>query len=133
MSRLKPYKGYTAVVEVDDEAGVIQGRVSDLRDVVHFQSSSVAGLRKAFREAVDDYLQWCLELGEEPDRAYSGRVLVRMEPDLHRSVARCAEVGGVSINGFIVAAVEQACDTVGTRDGSSGPLERGRTPITYAG
>jgi predicted HicB family RNase H-like nuclease len=97
------YKGYTAQVTVDEDAGLIHGRVVGLRDVVSFQAESVSDLHAAFREAVDDYLSWCEELGEEPERPYSGRLLLRMDPSLHRDVAMRAERAGVSINKFIVA------------------------------
>ncbi|MFI4997911.1 MAG: toxin-antitoxin system HicB family antitoxin, partial [Hyphomicrobiales bacterium] len=49
------YKGYMARVEFDDDDGIFFGRIAGVRDGVGFHSDSVAGLRAAFREAVDDY------------------------------------------------------------------------------
>jgi len=102
------YKGYSAKVAFDADAEVLHGEVIGLRDVITFQSTSVEGLKVAFRDSVDDYLAWCAELGQEPERAYGGRFLVRMEPDLHRDLAVAAERAGESINAFVVACLERA-------------------------
>ncbi len=101
------YKGYSAKVTFDADAEVLHGEVIGLRDVITFQATSVEGLKQAFRDSVDDYLAWCAELGQEPERAYAGRLLVRMEPDLHRDLAVAAERAGESINAFVVACLER--------------------------
>ena len=101
------YKGYSARIEFDADAEVLHGEVIGLRDVITFQATSVEGLKEAFRDSVDDYLAWCAELGQEPERAYAGRFLVRMEPDLHRDLALAAERAGASINAFVVACLER--------------------------
>jgi predicted HicB family RNase H-like nuclease len=101
------YLGYNAKVTFDPEAEILHGEVIGLRDVVTFQAASVEGLKEAFRESVDDYLEWCAQLGHEPERAYAGKFLLRMDPSLHRDLALAAERAGVSINAFIVASVER--------------------------
>jgi predicted HicB family RNase H-like nuclease len=62
------YKGYTGSVEVDTEAEILFGRVVGLRDVVTFQGKTVAEARKAFQDSVDDYLAFCAERGETPEK-----------------------------------------------------------------
>jgi len=108
MSRLKPYKGYEAEVEFDADARVISGRVLNLRDIIYFEGESVDEVETAFKGSVDDYLAWCAEQGEEPDKPYSGKVLVRMEPNLHRAVALQADKEGSSVNAFIVKVLDRA-------------------------
>ena len=66
------HRGYTGQVEFDDEARLFHGEVIDLRDVVTFQGRSVEELEEAFRDSVDDYLEFCELRGEEPDRPFSG-------------------------------------------------------------
>lgn len=61
------YKGYTATVEFDDEAGILHGEVADITDVVTFQAASMDELRQEFRISVDNYLDYCAEHGREPD------------------------------------------------------------------
>ena len=104
MSNLS-YRGYTASVDVDAQAEVFNGRVAGLRDVIHFRGASFHELNQALRTAIDDYLQWCEEVGQEPEKPYSGRILVRMDSELHRSVARYADKQGRSINQVMLDAV----------------------------
>ena len=52
------YKGYTGHIEFDDEAGIFHGEVWGLRDVVTFQGRSVDELSQAFKDSVDDYLEF---------------------------------------------------------------------------
>ncbi len=65
------YKGYTGHVAYDDESGIFHGEVLDTRDVITFQGTTVDGIERAFRESVDDYLEFCQERGEEPDKPFS--------------------------------------------------------------
>lgn len=62
------YKGYVGRVEYDDEAGIFHGEVINLRDVINFQGATVDDLRRAFQESIDDYLEYCAQRGEEPER-----------------------------------------------------------------
>jgi predicted HicB family RNase H-like nuclease len=94
------YKGYVARVEFDESAGVLFGEVEGLRDVVTFEATDVDGLTKAFQESVDDYLELCAERGEEPEKPYSGKFLLRLDPRLHREVALAAAREGKSLNAF---------------------------------
>lgn len=95
------HKGYTGVMEVDVESGVISGRVIGLRDVVTFQGDTVPQAVQAFRDSVDDYLEFCAERGESPEKPYSGKFLLRLPPELHRMLANTAEAAGRSLNSFI--------------------------------
>ncbi len=70
------YEGYTGSVEVDMEAEILFGRVVGLRDVVTFQGETVAEARKAFQDSVDDYLAFCAERGEPPEKHASKRFLI---------------------------------------------------------
>lgn len=111
------YLGYGAKVTFDADAEVLHGEVIGLRDVITFQAASVEGLRKAFEDSVDDYLAWCAEIGQEPERVYAGRFLLRMDPDLHRDLSFAAERAGVSINAFVVACIEREVGGVRGRAG----------------
>jgi predicted HicB family RNase H-like nuclease len=95
------YKGYTGKVEFDPEAGLFHGEVLDTRDVITFQGTSVEELQQAFRDSVDDYLDFCKERNEEPDKPFSGRLMVRLSSDLHRKLYVEAKRGGKSLNELI--------------------------------
>ena len=92
------YKGYSARVEYDDEDGIFVGRIAGIRDGVGFHADSVAELREAFHEAVEDYIETCASIGKEPQKAFSGQMMFRVNPELHRKAAIAAELAGKSLN-----------------------------------
>jgi len=92
------YKGYVGVAEVDDEAAIIRGRVVNTRDTITIQGTTVKAAHAALCESVDDSLRFCEELGEEPDKPFSGQVLLRLHPDLHRELSMVAQLEGLSVN-----------------------------------
>jgi len=96
------YKDYHGTVTYDDEAEIFHGEVMDLRDVVTFQGRSVEELKIAFRESVDDYLEFCQERGEEPDKPYSGKFVLRVDPQLHRQLSLLSSTEGTSLNRWVV-------------------------------
>ena len=92
------YKSYSARVEYDDADGIFFGRLAGIRDGVSFHADTVEGLRAAFREAVADYLETCARIGKEPQRAYSGQMMFRVNPEVHRRAVIAAELAGKSLN-----------------------------------
>ena len=110
------HKGYAGVAEIDYDTATIYGRVVGLRDIITFQGETVAEARQAFRDSVDDYLEFCASRGEPPEKPFSGRFLVRIAPTLHRSLVEAASARGLSLN----ALVERALAAEFT--GASAPL-----------
>ncbi|HUZ13975.1 MAG TPA: type II toxin-antitoxin system HicB family antitoxin [Caulobacteraceae bacterium] len=100
------YKGYVGTVEADE--GVFSGRVAGLRDVITFEGASYADVEQAFRDSIDDYLGFCRERGEPPDRPYSGKIPLRIDPRIHRRAALRAQAEGVSLNQWIERRIESA-------------------------
>ena len=95
------YKGYVGHAEYDSESHVFHGEVLDTRDVITFESDTVRGLERAFRESIDDYLDFCSQRGEDPDKPFTGRLTLRLPPDLHRRVYVQAKEHGKSLNQWI--------------------------------
>lgn len=104
------YKGYAAAVEYDDSTATFHGSIinSGPYPIATFEATDVAGLHEEFHRSVDDYLAWCEEDGVEPRRPYSGKLNVRLGSDLHRRAALTAAESGVSLNNWIVQALEQS-------------------------
>ncbi len=100
------YKGYIGHVEFDDEADLFHGEVINTRDVITFQGSTVGILKKAFRDSVDDYLHFCAERNEEPDKPFSGKFILRIDPELHREVYLAARQHKVSLNQWVADAIK---------------------------
>jgi predicted HicB family RNase H-like nuclease len=95
------HKGYTAIIEFDEESGTLFGRVIGLRDMITFQGESVAEVVQAFHDSVDDYLEFCVQRGESPEKPYSGQFVLRIDPLLHREIASTAEARRMSLNALI--------------------------------
>ncbi len=95
------YKGYVGHVEFDDTAETFHGEVANLRDVITFEGRSVDELRRAFHDSIDDYLAWCAERGKEPDKPFSGKFVVRVDPKVHRSISTAARSAGKSLNAWV--------------------------------
>ena len=101
------YKGYAGKAEYDDEAGVFYGEVIGLRDVVTFRGKSVKEIQKSFRESIDDYLAFCQRMGKVPDLPASGRLILRIPPEIHSRAAIVAKSEGRSLNTWVAEAVKE--------------------------
>jgi predicted HicB family RNase H-like nuclease len=104
------YKGYSAKVEFDEGANIFHGEIINLRDVITFEGRTVDRLRQAFQDSVDDYLEFCSTRGEDPEKPYSGKFVVRVEPELHKRIAIEARKRGVSINALVGEALSKTMD-----------------------
>ncbi len=102
------YRGYSARIEFDDEDEIFVGRIAGINDVIGFHADSVASLKAAFHEAVDDYLETCARIGKESRKPYSGRMMFRVDPEVHRKAAVAAELSGKSLNQWAEEALEKA-------------------------
>lgn len=92
------YKGLAARVEFDAEDEIFVGRIAGINDVVGFHADNAKDLKEAFHDAVDGYLEACKEAGKEPERAFSGKLMLRVKPELHQQLALAAELLGKSLN-----------------------------------
>jgi predicted HicB family RNase H-like nuclease len=92
------HKGYSARIDYDDRDGIFVGRLLGIDDIVGFHAESVGELRSAFHEAVDDYLASCARLGKEPQRAASGRLMLRIAPEVHKAALIASQADGKSLN-----------------------------------
>ncbi len=97
MSRMT-HKGYSARIEYDDRDGIFVGRIVGINDIIGFHADTVADLKAAFVEAVDDYLETCQRLGRKPQAAASGRLMLRVSPEVHRASLSAAQAEGISLN-----------------------------------
>lgn len=87
MAHILSYKGYEGTVEFDPDGKVLRGKVLHIQDLVTFQTENCGEVENEFRAAVDDYLEFCGEIGKNPDKPLSGQFNVRISPDLHRKIS----------------------------------------------
>ena len=104
------YKNYVGKIEFDDVADLFHGEVIGIRDVITFQGKSVHELKKAFRESIDDYLEFCKKRREEPDKPFTGKFVVRLTPEQHRKVFIASKIKGKSLNSWVSEILEEATE-----------------------
>ena len=107
MNGAMEYKGYIGSVGYSDEDGVFHGKLEGIRDLVTFEGTDVRSLRKAFREAVDDYLATCKRLSKKPDTPFKGSFNVRVGTELHKRAALYAAEHGKKLNAVVTEALER--------------------------
>ncbi len=95
------YKGYLARVNFDEEANIFHGEVINIRDVITFQGKSVEEIKNAFQDSVEDYLEFCEQRNEEPEKPFSGRFTIRLSPEQHRKVVLAAEKAGKQVDSWV--------------------------------
>jgi predicted HicB family RNase H-like nuclease len=107
---MKPYKGYSASVTFDDDAMLFHGEVTGIRDVITFQARDAEGLTRAFHDSVDNYLAFCAEDDVPPEKPFSGTLSLRATPEQHRRMADAAARRALSLNQWIVSALEMRAE-----------------------
>ncbi len=100
------YKGYHTRVEFCAEELMLRGKIEGISDLVNFECENIKDIEKEFHEAVDDYLEFCKEVGKEPDKEYKGTFNVRISPELHRKLVNVAMKNGDSLNASVEKAIQ---------------------------
>ncbi|MDX8413389.1 MAG: type II toxin-antitoxin system HicB family antitoxin [Mariprofundales bacterium] len=108
MNNTMQYRNYRARIEYSTDDECFVGHIAGITDVIGFHGLSVDALRQAFHEAVDDYLTLCDKVGKKPQKSASGKILLRLPPELHARAARAAEASGKSVNKWIVETIARA-------------------------
>ncbi len=107
MNNALSYKGYAARIDFSSDDDCFIGHIAGIQDVVGFHGDTVTALKAAFEEAVDDYLDTCEQVGKSPQKPYSGKLMLRVPPDIHAAVATAAELSGKSINQWACEALHR--------------------------
>ncbi|MDR2168217.1 MAG: type II toxin-antitoxin system HicB family antitoxin [Clostridiales bacterium] len=101
------YKDYIGSVEFSEEDAVFFGKVLGVKSLISFEGDSVMALIEDFRNSVDEYLDFCAEVGKEPESPFKGSFGVRIEPELHRQAAMSAATKGISLNALVEDAIRK--------------------------
>lgn len=104
------YKGYYAKPAYDPDDQIIYGKILGISDLVDFYTETAKDVESEFHKAVDEYLEFCKEIGKEPQKSYSGSFNVRTSEELHREASICAQTNGMTLNAFVVQAIKRAVE-----------------------
>jgi len=107
MKDMMHYKDYYGSVHFDDDELIFHGKIEFVRALVTYEATDARGLRKAFEESVDDYLETCRGESIEPEVPFKGSLNVRLGPELHRRIAMAAQQHHSTINKFIMQTLDR--------------------------
>ena len=111
MENIMEYKGYHTKIEFVAETMTLRGKVEGINDYIDFEANDITKIEEEFHVAVDDYLEFCKEVGKNPEKEYKGTFNIRISPSLHKKIALCAFKDGCSLNAEIEKAVAAFVDT----------------------
>ena len=102
------YRAYAALIEYDEDDRIFVGHLAGIKDIVGFHGTTVDELESAFHESVDNYISISEETGRTAQKPYSGKLMLRVSPDIHAAVATAAQINGKSINQWASEVLDQA-------------------------
>jgi predicted HicB family RNase H-like nuclease len=102
------YKGYTARVEYDERDNIFVGRILGIRSIISFHGETVKQLRSEFERAIKEYLADCRKEGVTPEKPASGKLLLRVPPDVHGRALVAAQASGKSLNQWATEVLQHA-------------------------
>lgn len=102
------HKGYTARVEYDERDNIFVGRILGIRSIISFHGETVAELRSEFEQAVEEYLADCRKEGVQPEKPASGKLLLRVPPEVHGRALVAAQAAGKSLNQWATEVLQHA-------------------------
>ena len=99
------YKEFIGTVHFSSEDEVFFGKIEGINDLITFEGESVDKLKRAFKEAVEDYLEICKEAGKDVFKSFKGSFNVRLNPELHSKLFENATLKGKTLNQYVKEAI----------------------------
>ncbi len=107
MKESMKYKGYYGSIHYDVDEPIFYGELEFIKALVSYEAKGAAGIKKAFEEAVDDYLSMCRKEHIEPEKPFKGSFNIRTGHKLHEAIALAAQRQHLSINKYICKLLER--------------------------
>lgn len=104
------YKDFIGSVHFSSSDEIFYGKIEGINDLVTFEGTTVIKLKAAFKEAVNDYISLCQELGKDIFKSFKGSFNVRINPELHSKAYQKALTDGKTLNQFVKEAIEVYID-----------------------
>ena len=112
MNSMLEYKGYHASIEYDAEDNIFVGEVFGITDSLNFHGTSITELKEMFEQSVDNYLELCEKIGKNPDKEFKGTFNVRIPPEMHKKAALAAAQQKITLNQYVIKALDQSLEQV---------------------
>lgn len=111
MRNILKYKEFYASIYYEDETSTFWGKIEGIEDIISFEAKTIEGLKKEFKDTVEEYLEECKELGKNPHKQYKGSFNVRIEPNLHQKAALLSKTFNMSLNQFVEKAIREKVES----------------------
>jgi predicted HicB family RNase H-like nuclease len=106
MKDMLRYKGYYGSIHFDENDLILYGKVEFIKALINYEGESAAEIKKAFEEAIDDYLILCEMEKVVPEKPFKGTFNVRIGESLHEKAVIAATGRGIKLNEFVKQALE---------------------------
>lgn len=106
MKDMLKYKGYHGSIHFDEEDLILFGKVEFIKALISYEGESAVEIKKAFEEAIDDYILMCKKENINPEKPFKGTFNVRVGEALHEKAAIAAIDRGIKLNEFVRQAIE---------------------------
>ena len=106
--KLLKHKDYYGSVEFSAEDSCLFGQIQFINALVTYEGESITEIDRSFKDAVNDYIITCEQLGHEPEKTCKGSFNIRIGSELHRDALICAKNMGMNLNEFVKNSIEKA-------------------------
>ncbi len=113
MKDILNYKEFIATVHFSSDDDVFFGKIEGIDDLITFEGNTVADLKLAFQESVEEYISLCKKTGKQAHKSYKGSFNIRISPSLHRKAAEKAMSKGIPLNQLVQEVLEKELSTNG--------------------
>ena len=111
MNNVMTIGGYQAVIAYDPDLQMFRGEFTGLNGGADFYARDVKGLAREGKASLKIFVEACKEDGVDPRKNFSGKFVLRLDPDTHEAAATAAAARGQSLNQWAVEAIKQAART----------------------
>ena len=101
------HEGFIGSAHFSEEDECFFGKIEGIDDLITFEGRDVKELRRAFQDAIEDYIELCKSTGKPLFKSYKGSFNIRISPDLHKKAVYKSLMLGISLNKLVQKAIEK--------------------------
>lgn len=108
MKNVMMIDGYQAVVAYDPELEMFRGEFVGLNGGADFYAKDIEGLKREGAVSLKVFLEACAEDGVDPRKSFSGKFVLRIDPEIHEAATVAALAEGKSLNQWAAETIREA-------------------------
>ncbi|NYT57344.1 type II toxin-antitoxin system HicB family antitoxin [Alcaligenaceae bacterium] len=108
MKNIMTIGGQQAVITYEPDIEMFRGEFVGLNGGADFYAADVAGLHHEGELSLNAFMDECAKRGIEPRKSFSGKFVLRVDPETHQAAATAAAARGESLNQWVAGAIKEA-------------------------